>query len=392
MQQFPQANSTPRGRIFRHRQRLPYSVIMNRFSRSVRLHRPLLIFTGIYTAALIVFALALGGEVKTLLGFLPYLGWGLGTSALYFMAIMAFYLIRAVRTARPGKRWFLDVMEGFESATMGYLRSDRCMDGIIGLFIMFPVSFFFCIAKGLIPTLHKYTIDPKLAAADRWLHFGHYPHEYIMPWIERHQLAAAVDAFYLTWFVVVFAVLDFAIFLDRDQLRRMRFLWAYTLVWIILGNILALLLASVGPLFFADFYHGIKDPYAILLSHLHAQDKIEHLAIFDEGNLELGFTKGGQVINLNALSAMPSMHVAIAALLAFYAGKFSRLMTLLFTVYCALVMVSSVYLGWHYAIDGYAAVIGTGLVWLACGPLVRRLHPDIAAGNGGAGADQNISR
>ncbi len=331
---------------------------------------------GIYTAALVALVVRVGGDLKTMMGFLPYLGWGLATSVLYFMAMMAFYFGRAVKNTKPGKRWFFEVMENFERSTLGYLRSDRCMDGVVGLFIMFPMSFFFCIAKGLIPTLHKYTIDPKLAAADKWVHFGHYPHEYLAPWIERHQMAAAIDAFYLTWFLVVFLVLDFAIFLDGDRLRRMRFLWTYNISWIVLGNFLALFMASVGPLFFADFYH-VHDPYTDLVRHLHAQDKIEHLAIFDIGNLELGYTRGGEVINMNALSAMPSMHIAIAALLVFYTARFNRILAFVFAIYCALIMVSSVYLGWHYALDGYVAIAGTWLIWWLSGPLLKKLHPEL---------------
>lgn len=354
-------------------------MMMNRLLRSLLLHRYLILAMSLYTVILVSFALGLGGDIKTLMGFLPYLGWGLATSALYFMAMMAFYFARAVKNTKPGKRWFLNVMENFEHSTVGYLRSDRCMDGVVGLLIMFPVSFFFCIAKGLIPTLHKYTIDPALAAADKWLHFGHYPHEYLVPWVARHeQMPAAIDAFYVTWFLVVFLVLDFAIFLDSNQFRRMRFLWTYNISWIVLGNFLALFMASVGPLFFAEFYQ-VPDPYADLIKHLHEQDKIEHLAIFDAGNLEIGFTKGGAVINLNALSAMPSLHIAIAALLVFYTAKFSRIVASVFLVYCVLIMISSVYLGWHYAIDGYVGIVGTWLIWWLSGPLVKKLHPELTA-------------
>ncbi|MGH6961165.1 MAG: hypothetical protein ACREE7_11820, partial [Dongiaceae bacterium] len=42
---------------------------------------------------------------------------------------------------------------------------------------------------------------------------------------------------------------------------------------------------------------------------------------------------------------------------------------LLFTV---IIQIGSVHLGWHYAIDGYAAAVGSLLIWLAVGWLLRR--------------------
>ena len=39
--------------------------------------------------------------------------------------------------------------------------------------------------------------------------------------------------------------------------------------------------------------------------------------------------------------------------------------------FAAIILVATVHLGWHYAIDGYAGILSAWLLWWACGRLVR---------------------
>jgi hypothetical protein len=41
-------------------------------------------------------------------------------------------------------------------------------------------------------------------------------------------------------------------------------------------------------------------------------------------------------------------------------------------VLAAVILVGSVHLGWHYAIDGYAAIVGTLVIWCGVGKMIRR--------------------
>lgn len=66
----------------------------------------------------------------------------------------------------------------------------------------------------------------------------------------------------------------------------------------------------------------------------------------------------------SGISAFPSMHVALATVVALYAWEWSRKLGFVAWVYVAFILCSSVYLGWHYAIDGYASiVVVSGLYW-----------------------------
>ena len=68
---------------------------------------------------------------------------------------------------------------------------------------------------------------------------------------------------------------------------------------------------------------------------------------------------------------MPSMHVAIATLLACFGWGVNRWAGAAYTAFALTIMVGSVHLGWHYAIDGYvAAAIGVAL-WYATGRMLR---------------------
>ena len=41
-------------------------------------------------------------------------------------------------------------------------------------------------------------------------------------------------------------------------------------------------------------------------------------------------------------------------------------------VYGAVILVGSVHLGWHYAVDGYAGIVMAMVAWWLAGPIVAR--------------------
>ena len=76
---------------------------------------------------------------------------------------------------------------------------------------------------------------------------------------------------------------------------------------------------------------------------------------------------------------MPSMHVATSVLLALFGWRHSRQAGIALTVYAALIMVGSVHLGWHYALDGYVGGLGALVVWWLVGRLLGRLPTNAEA-------------
>ena len=72
------------------------------------------------------------------------------------------------------------------------------------------------------------------------------------------------------------------------------------------------------------------------------------------------------------ISAMPSLHVATSFSFVLLGFQISRRLGIAFAAFCAMILIGSVRRGWHYAIDGYAAIIGTWAIWWGVGRLLDR--------------------
>ena len=73
------------------------------------------------------------------------------------------------------------------------------------------------------------------------------------------------------------------------------------------------------------------------------------------------------------------MHVGSTVLMALYGFSLNRRLGQALTVFAAVILMGSVLLGWHYAVDGYAGALIAVLAWTAAGALVRRF-PAVARG------------
>lgn len=74
----------------------------------------------------------------------------------------------------------------------------------------------------------------------------------------------------------------------------------------------------------------------------------------------------------NGISAMPSLHVGGATLCALLGCRTNERLGIALGAYAVILMIGSVHLGWHYAIDGYVAVLGTLAIWWAVGAVLSR--------------------
>ncbi len=224
----------------------------------------------------------------------------------------------------------------------------------------------FSFVKLTIPLAVPFYADPALAEADRWLHGG------VDAWELAHRVGAwlPVDAL-LPAYTVVWGVpaLVFAPLLavgDADENRRARFLVLYLFAWIVLGNLLALAGSSAGPVFHDALVGG--DRFAGLGAALAESGVSSGHVGYIQNLLWLSYAEQGMAIG-SGMSAFPSVHVAVATLIALYLVERGRPAGVAGFAFLAIVQFLSVYTGYHYAIDGYVSILLMCVAWA----LLRRV-------------------
>lgn len=270
-------------------------------------------------------------------------------------------------------RW-RSAKERLSKTSEAYLDGEVFAYALMGVPVLFAIDFFF-VQKSLIPYLNYYSWDPFFAALDKTLHFGLYPHEFVVPASDALGLGRFYDISYYLWFVVLYLGIGYNLFMDTDARRRLRFYWVFFLTWTVLGSAGAAWFSSVGPLFYHDFYPVLADPYAGLVAHFEETGKDNYPIASATRIWLLHWATNGQMVNVNCLSAMPSMHVAIAWLVFLYGASISRAWMIASFVFCLSILFGSVFFGFHYAVDGYLSIIVVSLMWWGVGKAVDRRYP-----------------
>ena len=231
-----------------------------------------------------------------------------------------------------------------------------------------PVQITFQSLKESLGHVIPFTADVPLSRADAWIHGGPAWHLF-EGLLNRPGILHAIDLLYLAWFA---EMIGFALWMawTRRRTLRMRAMLAFLLLWVIGGTAGAWAFPSAGPCYYADVTNASENPYLPLEHRLEA-GRPRVLARQVQSVLWEHF-EADAWDQFGGVSAMPSMHVGVAVLVAIVAWQCSALVGALFAAYAVAIQIGSVLLGWHYAIDGYAAAALAFVLWGA----VTRLHPD----------------
>jgi hypothetical protein len=208
--------------------------------------------------------------------------------------------------------------------------------------------------KYAIPAEVPFWLDRPIVDAERWL-FGADPWrllDALLGWA-----VVPLDWLYGCWLPVQSVIL-FLLILSRPTPAKSRALIAYSLAWFILGAVAAVLLSSVGPIFYDRLYGG--SAFAPLAETLRARDA--WLAIGESDRMWAAFA-GGDPGLVAGISAVPSIHVAISLWIFLMARTLVPRAALPAFFYFVLIWIGPVQLGWRDASDGLAGALGMLAVW-----------------------------
>lgn len=255
----------------------------------------------------------------------------------------------------------------FEGRIGAWASSGELRHTLLGLLAVALVLSFFSMAKSILSFYVPFYADPYLAEADRFLHGGVYPHDWLLPMVKGNELTLFFNNAYIVWFIVFVASIAVACCCDPNTSRRLRFLWTFCLSWIICGTGLAWLFSSCGPIYYHLYYPDLPDPYTNLMEWLPVADKGNPVQTLEGREFLHSMITDDVIPDVNGISSMPSQHVAIAWLVALYARSINRMAGVLAFSYAIVILLGSVVLAWHYAIDGYVGIIIVSLLWWGIG-------------------------
>lgn len=261
-----------------------------------------------------------------------------------------------------------DRMAALRSEVWEFLTDrQRLLGGAIATLIMTIVLLSYAQMKTLIPVIQPFDWDIAFMSLDRALHFGIDPYRILHAFLGWDLSLVFFTGMYNVWLILAYFVLFGACFMRPDNPARLQFLIAFLLTWAVGGNLIATIFSSAGPPYYALL--GFGDAYAPLFEKLNAHAATGALTVVDTQALLWRFYTLPE--SVNAISAFPSMHVASSVLMALIGFKIARYLGIALSIFAGLMMIGSVLLGWHYAVDGYVGAMVAVAVWLFSGWLVR---------------------
>jgi hypothetical protein len=278
-----------------------------------------------------------GAPVITLYDEVALIGLGLALIPFFFRYI---FLIYREGEKSPGKRILSD------------LDGSRIVAVVMATLLAPVAAGAFSSMKAAIPLVVPFYLDGPLTGFERTIFRTD-------AWRITHALLSratpAIDTFYLSWLPVMLIAFNLVL-LSRPSEYKTRSLIAYLLMWPLVGTLGSYLMSSAGPIFHDALFGG----HSGLLDALQREGARGTLLAYD--HLWRAYANRSETLG-GGISAMPSMHIAMACWLALtIRAAFPRLQWLGWA-YMALIWLGSVHLGWHYFSDGVVGIAGALLVW-----------------------------
>lgn len=232
--------------------------------------------------------------------------------------------------------------------------------------------------KAMIPVLHPF------GWWDRWwmeldgaVHLGAQPWDLLQPLLGHENVTVVLDRFYWLWLPLLPATILWQAWSTNDRVRP-RFFLTFALSWVLLGITGAVLGSSAGPAYY-DRVTGDPGPYGPLLEYLRAvHSNGILLAVRGQEFLWQSYAQE-LTFPYSRISAMPSMHAAMAVLWGLAGSATGPVVGAVFWAFALIIGLGAIHLGWHYAVDLYASALAVALLWKLSGMVLARGRAGAAA-------------
>ncbi len=222
---------------------------------------------------------------------------------------------------------------------------------------------YFSKMKSAIPLFNDYTWDQAFIEWDRAIFFGYDAWQVLQPVLGYPIVTAFLALLYQLWFLLLYPGVMFFAFARIDSQVRRQFFLSYVLSWTLVGGAMATWLASVGPCFVGPMMGN--PTFDDQMAYLYAANEqvpimvlpVQEMLLEWYGKAENGLGSG--------ITAMPSMHCAIAFLYWIAMRRVHKGWGAFFGVFFFITWISSVHLAYHYAVDGLVSLLAVALIWTA---------------------------
>ncbi|MEA1947425.1 MAG: phosphatase PAP2 family protein [Thermodesulfobacteriota bacterium] len=237
---------------------------------------------------------------------------------------------------------------------------------------IFIVLFSYCTLKSIIPVVNPVLFDEQFNTMDYNLFFKHSPTELIIEWIPVYFIGFLSFGYKFYFLIKIFAFS--AIYCNVNDKRVFYKMIIAFSTTIILGLGLYFLFPAQGPIYHCpEQFEKIQTPMSETSNYKLQKDL---WTVYEQVKkhtpqdfCELTKTSGIR----NGVAAFPSLHIAISCVLLYFLFRYNRaIFWLCFFPFWVMVL-STIYFGWHYVVDDIAGFVLAGFVLAS----VNRLLNDI---------------
>jgi hypothetical protein len=274
-----------------------------------------------------------------------------GIVYLISLPLFSSIIVATCRIARPGNRQ-LGMLRALSPPGRSHFIAGL---GMLMSFVVMMGSF--TAFKTMMPDMRGgFLYDSMQADIDRLLHLGYDPGPLLAGLPSNLVMRTLIGWNYsILWSVLAFIPLYFIATARVGAQIRLRYFISLFAVWIIVGNGLAYLFLSAGPAFYGEVT-GDHARFAQVLTFVREGSWTFGTPADFQAYLWNNHQSGQSALG-SGISAFPSVHIAVSMMNALFLREFSRAAGTAGFAYVGIILVSSVWLGWHYAIDGYISIL-----------------------------------